>query len=388
MRTVLTATAALTPVERIENAVVILSDGVIERIGTRDAIEIPKSAKRHDFPGALLAPGMLDLHIHGAVGADVMNADDGGLGNMEVFLATHGVTSYLPTTITAPVEKTLSALERLAQRIEKSPKQSGKGGQARAVGIHMEGPFLSHKKRGVHPPESLLAPDVKLFERFWNAAKGHIALMTVAPELDGAAELIRAAVAKGVTVSLGHSDADFVSAQAGMKAGARHATHTFNAMRALDHREPGILGAVLTEDQLSADIIADGVHLSPSVTRLFLAAKGEERAVLISDGLSATGMPDGRYRLGAFEFEVAGDRCTANGTLAGSVLTLDRAVRNIMKIAGWSLQRALRLATANAAAVIGTKGKGMLAAGAPADLVVLSSQGEVINAIVAGQAVT
>lgn len=381
MKTVLTAGAALTPRERIENAVVVISDGVIEKIGTRKALEIPKSAKRHDFPDALLAPGMLDLHIHGAVGADVMNAEDAGLTKMEEFLVKHGVTSYLPTTITAPVDKTLTALERLAKRIEKSSEQSNHG--ARAVGIHMEGPFLSYKKRGVHPPESLLAPDVKLFERFWNAARGKISLITIAPELDHAAELISAATTKGVTVSLGHSDGDFASAQAGIKAGARHATHTFNAMRALDHREPGILGAVLTEDKLSADIIADGVHLSPAATRLFLAAKGAERAVLISDGLSATGMPDGRYRLGAFEFEVAGDRCTANGTLAGSVLTLDRAVRNIMKIAGWSLERAVRLATANPAAVIGRKGT--LTAGAPADLAVLSPSGEVRTALVAGR---
>lgn len=370
----------------MENPVVVISDGLIERIGPRAAVETPGGAQHLDFPGALLAPGMLDLHIHGAVGSDVMNADDRGLLAMEQFLAQHGVTGYCPTTITAPMDKTLSALERLGERIEKLSKPSVGGAGARAVGIHMEGPFLSHKKRGVHPPESLLAPNVKLFERFWNAAGGHIVLMTVAPELDGAAELIAAAVAKGVTVSLGHSDADFASSQAGMRAGARHATHTFNAMRALDHREPGILGMVLTEGGLTADIIADGVHLSPSVTRLFLAAKGDERAVLISDGLSATGMPDGRYRLGAFEFEVAGDRCTANGTLAGSVLTLDRAVRNIMQVAGWNLQRTLRLATANPAAVINIKDKGRLAAGAAADVTVMSPDGAVINSLVGGRA--
>jgi N-acetylglucosamine-6-phosphate deacetylase len=199
VQTVLTAAAALTPLERIEDAVVILNDGVIEKIGTRAAIEIPKNAKRRDFPGAVLAPGMLDLHIHGAVGTDVMNTDDRGLAGMEEFLAKHGVTSYCPTTITAPVDKTLSALERLAERIEKSSKQSSDGVHARAVGVHMEGPFLSPKKRGVHPPESLLAPDVQLFERFWNAARGQISLMTVAPELEGASALIAAAAAKGVT---------------------------------------------------------------------------------------------------------------------------------------------------------------------------------------------
>jgi N-acetylglucosamine-6-phosphate deacetylase len=386
VRTVLTAAAAFTPLERIENPVVIINDGAIEQIGPHGEIEILPNSQRHNFRDAILAPGMLDLHIHGAVGHDVMTADDAGLASMEKFLAKHGVTSYCPTTITAPVENTLSALERLATRIERWAKDAGDEVRARAVGIHMEGPFLSYKKRGVHPAESLLPPDVKLFDRFWDAARGHIALMTVAPELPRAAELIAAAVAKGVTISLGHSDADVASTEAGIRAGARHATHTFNAMRTLHHREPGILGTVLTEDNVTADIIADGVHLSPSVTRLFLAAKREERAVLISDGLSATGMPDGRYKLGAFEFEVAGDRCTANGTLAGSVLTLDRAVRNIMKIASWSLQRALRLATANPAGVIRTKGAGVLAAGAPADIVVMSGSGEVISSFVNGRA--
>jgi N-acetylglucosamine-6-phosphate deacetylase len=387
VRTVLTAAAAFTPLEQIENPAVIISDGIIERIAPRGTIEIPSGSKRHDFADAVLAPGMLDLHIHGAVSQDVMTADERGLDSIEQFLATHGVTSYCPTTITAPVDATLSALERLAARIDRSQKHSSDGARARAVGIHMEGPFLSHKRRGVHPADSLLAPDVKLFQRFWETSRGHIALMTVAPELRGADELIAAAVAKGVTISLGHSDADLAAAQAGMRAGARHATHTFNAMRPLDHRDPGILGAVLTEDSISADIIADGVHLAPSITRLFLAAKRDERAVLISDGLSATGMPDGRYKLGAFEFEVAGDRCTANGTLAGSVLTLDRAVRNIMKIAGWSLQRALRLATTNPAGVIRATKTGVLAPGTPADIAVLSAKGEVINSFVNGRAV-
>jgi N-acetylglucosamine-6-phosphate deacetylase len=384
VRTVLTAAAAFTPLERIEDPVVIISDGAIQQIGARGAVEIPRNASQHNFPESILAPGMLDLHIHGAVGHDVMTADASGLGSMEAFLAQHGVTSYCPTTITAPIDPTLFALERLADRIEQIRK-SENGTRARPVGIHMEGPFLSHKKRGVHPAESILPPDLRLLERFWSAARGHIALMTVAPELPRADVLIAAAVAKGITVSLGHSDADFASTTAGLQAGARHATHTFNAMRPLNHRDPGILGAVLTENSMTADIIADGVHLAPSITQLFLAAKGEERAVLISDGLSATGMPDGRYKLGAFEFEVAGDRCTANGTLAGSVLTLDRAVRNIMKIAGWSLQRSLRLATANPAGVIRAKNVGVLRAGAPADIVVMSAGGEVINAFIAGQ---
>ena len=160
-------------------------------------------------------------------------------------------------------------------------------------------------------------------------------------------------------------------------AGARHATHTFNAMRPLDHRDPGILGEVLTDARLSADIIADGIHLDPVIVELFLKAKGPDAAVLITDATAATGMPDGRYRLGSLEVEVKDGRCTAGGKLAGSVLTMDRAVRNVVQFARWDLQQAVRLATVNPARVAGVKQGGVLEAGAPADLVVLSPSGEV-----------
>jgi N-acetylglucosamine-6-phosphate deacetylase len=382
VQTVLTAAAALTPLERIENAAVVIRDGLIERIGPLSAIEISAKAKRHDFPSAQLVPGLLDIHIHGAVGNDVMTADSSGLAAMEDFLTQHGVTGYCPTTVTAPLDSTLTALERLAKRIEKADDAKPR---ARPLGIHLEGPFISREKRGVHPQQDIVAPDVKLFERLWNAARGQVKVLTIAPELPGAPEVIAAAASKGVCVAIGHSNGDLASARMAMEAGARHATHTFNAMRALEHREPGIAGAVLTETALTADIIADGIHVHPAVVKLFLAAKRDEKALLISDGTSATGMPDGRYKLGTFEVEVAGDRCTVDGRLAGSVLTLDRAVRNVMRFAGWPLQRALRLATANPAAVINAKNCGALTAGARADLVVISQQGEVVNAVVGGR---
>lgn len=210
-------------------------------------------------------------------------------------------------------------------------------------------------------------------------------MMTIAPELPGAGETIRHARTMGIHCSLGHSDANYDQARAAIAAGAEHATHTFNAMRALHHREPGILGAVLTDDAVSADIIADGVHVDPSVVRLFLAAKGPERAILITDATSATGMPEGRYRLGALEVEVKGDRCEHQGKLAGSVLTLDRAVRNIMSFAGWNLQQAVCLATLNPAKLLGLSGeRGLVAPGRIADLVALTADGKVARTIVAG----
>jgi N-acetylglucosamine-6-phosphate deacetylase len=297
---------------------------------------------------------------------------------MEAHFAQHGVTSYCPTTVTAPLDMTLKALERLAY-----PSRPGVN-HARPVGLHLEGPFISHAKRGVHPPQDLLAPSIELFEKFWNASEGKIALMTVAPELPGAPEMIRAAARRGVCISLGHSNATLTETQSAIAAGARHATHTFNAMRPLDHREPGVLGAVLADDRLTADLIADGIHVHPEMVSLFLRAKGPEGAVLITDAISATSMGDGRFRLGEFEVEVKGDRCEYDGKLAGSVLTLDRAVRNITQFAGWTLQQAIRLATLNPARVLGRKDIGVLAEGAQADFVLLSREGHVQRTIING----
>jgi N-acetylglucosamine-6-phosphate deacetylase len=214
-------------------------------------------------------------------------------------------------------------------------------------------------------------------------------MMTIAPELEGAPEVIAEAARRGVCVSLGHSDADFAAAERGIAAGARHATHTFNAMRpldhsTLDHRSPGILGAVLTDGRISADIIADGVHLDPAIVKLVAKAKGPEQTVLITDAISATGMPEGRYRLGSLEVDVRDGKCMVDGKLAGSVLTMDRAVRNLARFAEWDLASAVASASQNPARVARLANKGVLAAGADADFVVLNHEGEVLRTFIGG----
>ncbi len=390
MRTVLTASALLTPREQISRPLLVIEEGVIAQVTSRDRSEIPAGSQVRDFPGAVLAPGLIDLHIHGGAGHDVMTAHAAALEEMEHSLVKHGVTAYFPTTVTAPLDDTLVALDRLAAAIETTSARQRDGSSLRAqpLGIHLEGPFLSHAKCGVHPAEHLLAPSLEVFDRLWQAARGKVSLMTMAPELPKAEYLIGEAARRGVCVSLGHSDSLLAPVEAAIAAGARHATHTFNAMRALNHREPGILGAVLADDRLTADIIADGIHVHPDVVRLFLRAKGADRAVLISDALSATGMGDGRYRLGGFEFEVRGERCEHNGRLAGSVLTLDRAVRNAMRFTNCVLQDAVRMATLNPAQVAGFAGrKGQLVEGADADIVVLTPDGRPMQTFVAGIAV-
>jgi N-acetylglucosamine-6-phosphate deacetylase len=325
--------------------------------------------------------------MHGGAGLDVMRATPAELPRLNTFLTTHGVAGYFPTTVAAPLDQTCRALERLADAITAvATSSNGNAVQARPLGIHLEGPFLSHKRRGVHPPEYLVEPTLAIFERLWQAARGQVRMMTIAPELPGALEVIAEAARRKVCVSIGHSDAELDAARAGVRAGARHATHTFNAMRPLDHRDPGILAEVLTDRQLSADIIADGIHVAPEVVQLFLHAKGVERAVLITDAISATGMPDGTYQLGPIKVEVKDGTCTADGKLAGSVLTMDRAVRNVTKFAGWSLRDAVRAATLNPVRAVGLeKSSGVLAPGAEANLVVLSPGGELHQTFVRGR---
>lgn len=390
MRTVLTASALLTPLERIEQPLIVIEDGQIARVSSRQLSEIPAGTEVRDFPDGVLAPGLIDIHIHGGAGHDVMTANAGALEDFERALVRHGVTGYFPTTVTAPLDTTCVALERLASAIETVSARSRDGSlRAQPLGIHLEGPFISHAKRGVHPSYHLQAPSLEIFDHLWQAARGKISIMTVAPELPRAEYLIAEAARRGVCVSMGHSDSPLAAVETAVAAGARHATHTFNAMRPLDHREPGILGAVLADERLTADIIADGIHVHPEVIRIFLRAKGAERAVLITDAISATGMGDGRYQLGGFEVTVTGERCEYEGRLAGSVLTLDRAVRNVVQFAGWNLQQAIRLATLNAASVAGFAGrKGHIVEGADADIVVLTGDGRPLKTFVAGMAVS
>jgi len=381
-----TATTLVTPTHTIADALLSVEAGQVVSVSRQQERPLPPGISPTSFGEAILAPAYIDLHIHGGGGFDVMDDTADALPAIGRLLARHGVASYFPTTITAPLEQTLRALECLADAVEHRPdKRQDSVGMAHPLGIHLEGPFLSHDRRGVHPPEHLLAPKVATFDRFWQAARGHIRMMTVAPELEEAPELIAEASRRGVCVSLGHSDADFDAAVRGVSAGARHATHTFNAMRPLNHRSPGILGAVLTDSSVSADIIADGVHLHPAIVKLVAHAKGPDKTVLITDATAAAGMPDGHYHLGSLEVEVKDGRCVANGWLAGSVLTMDRAVRNLSRFADWNLAQAISAASRNPAHVIGLANKGILAPGADADFVVLNPSGDVLRTFVGGR---
>src|SRR5579863_5933169 len=381
---VLCANRLFTPQEEIQNALLVIEEGIITAVASRSQQEIPANATLVDFSDSILVPGFIDIHMHGGAGVDVMRATRNELPHLNKFLTTHGVTSYFPTTVAASLDQTCQALERLADEIE-SASSGDSPLQARPLGIHLEGPFLSHKRRGVHPPENLIHPTPEIFNRLWQAARGHVSMMTIAPELPGALEVIAEAARLKVCVSIGHSDATLEAARAGVRAGATHATHTFNAMRPLDHRDPGILGEVLTDPHLTADIIVDGIHVAPEIVQLFLQAKGFERSVLITDATAATGMPDGKYQLGPIQVEVKDGKCTMDGKLAGSVLTMDRAIRNVTKFSNWSLQHAVQAATLNPAHATGLAKHGRLIPGTEANIVVLSKDGEVKKTIIRGR---
>jgi len=385
MKTVVTARRLYTPIEELADPFLVIEDGHISEISSRTSRTTPTNATVVDFGDAALAPGFLDIHIHGGAGLDVMRASAEELPRLGEFLTTHGVTGYFATTVAAPLDATCAALDRLADSIERKSSAGKSTPEARPLGIHLEGPFLSHKRRGVHPPEYLVEPTVPIFERLWQAARGQVRMLTIAPEVPGAIEVIAEAARRNVCVSIGHSDAELPVAREAVKAGARHATHTFNAMRPLDHRNPGIIGEVLSDDTITADIIVDGIHVSPEVVKLFLQAKGPERAVLITDAMSATGMPDGRYQLGPIQVEVKDGKATAGDSLAGSVLTMDRAVRNVTRFSYWTLREAVRAATLNPAHAVGLAAKyGKLAPGLEANFVVLSPAGDVIKTVVGG----
>jgi N-acetylglucosamine-6-phosphate deacetylase len=396
MQTAVTAKRLWDGSRLIDEPAIVIEDGriasIASRANTEIAAELAGNAAVIDYPGATLAPAFFDVHFHGAAGHDVMEATPQAFAAIGSLLAARGTGSFLATTVTAPLDATLRAVSGLARLIQEpslvDERNSNGEPLARPVGIHLEGPFLSHAKRGVQPAEYLLAPDLAVFDRLFEAAEGQVRLMTLAPELPGSAELAAHAVARGVRVSVGHSNATAAETRAVIAAGAVSATHTFNAMRPLDHREPGILGTVLTHDSMFSELICDGIHTSPEAVKLWWRAKGPELAILVTDAMSATGMPDGEYRLGTFAVHVSGGKAMANGVLAGSVLTLDKALKNFIAFTGAPLEQALRLLTANPAAMTGLGDHaGSLAVGQPVNLVAVDETGKLVASLVGGRPV-
>jgi N-acetylglucosamine-6-phosphate deacetylase len=368
----------LTPSRRIDNAA-LLSDGAhIVAVGPVDEVACPEGAQIIEAAGLYLTPGFIDVQVNGASGYD-FTADPASIWPVAADLPRFGVTAFLPTIISSPMETVAVAQETLTQ----APSSGVVG--AIPLGLHVEGPFLNPEKKGAHNPGHLRPPDPAEIDG-WSLEDG-VRLVTLAPELPGALRLAATLTQRGVVVSAGHSNATYAEAQAGFDAGIRYGTHLFNAMPALHHRQPGLVGALLTDPRPIVGLIADGIHTHPSMIHLAWQILGNARLNLVTDAMAALGMPPGRHVLG--DFQVTVDKSGArldDGTLAGSVLSLDQALRNLITFSGCSLAEALPTVTTTPAKLLGLADRrGQLAPGFVADLVLLSPELEVVMTVVQGQ---
>lgn len=346
---------------RVVTTAGVVPDGVVELGGAlvtdvRAGASPPGSLQ---LGGGWLLPAFVDLHCHGGGGASFSSTDPAELRVAAAFSADHGTGAVLASLVTAPVDALCAQLARVADLVEQ-------GGTA-VVGAHLEGPFLAAARCGAQDPRSLVPPDVTTFSRLHDAARGTLRMLTLAPELPGAHEVLRAATARGVVVAVGHTEATYEQARAAFAAGATVATHLFNAMPALNHREPGAALAALQSGAV-CELVADGHHLHPAVVRL-VAEQAPGRAALVTDALAAAGAPDGAYRLGALDVVVRHGRATLAGTdtLAGSTATMDAALRWCVAASGLSVEQASAMATGVPAGVLGLDAG--LAVGRRADLV-------------------
>jgi N-acetylglucosamine-6-phosphate deacetylase len=361
---------------------VIIDGSSITEAGPADHIRIPAAAETIDASPFIVAPGFIDPHIHGCGGVDVMDGSWETLNAVSQIVVRHGTTAFLPTTVSAPAEM----LDRVVERLGGLMTRSFDG--ARPCGIHLEGPFISTLKRGTHKAGHVMPPDASVLARWIQSSSQSIRLLTVAPELEGIEAVTKLATGAGIAVGMGHSNATLEQARTACGYGVCYAVHTFNAMRQFTHRDPGIVGEVLANDGIFAEIIADGIHVHPNVVRLFAHAKQKSKVLLVTDAISATDMPDGRYVLGTDTVEVVDGVCRdVEGRLAGSTLTQEIALKNFVQWTGWTLEDALLGITANPAKALGLDKKGVLQPGADADIAIMDRNFRVVKTFVGGKLV-
>ncbi len=366
----------LLPGGAIEAADVLLQDGRISAVGP--SMTAPPNAEVIDLGGLTLAPGFIDVHVHGGGGVSLLNADTAEVERYSEWAASRGVTGFLATICGANLEHGLACAKAAS-----SAKTEG----ARLLGINFEGPFVSPDRRGALPKDWLRSPDAGVLDRLLDS--GDVRVMTIAPELDGADAVIRRALDRGVRVSVGHSDATYDVALRAFQAGASHVTHAFNAMRPLHHREPGPIGAAVAAAGVTVEVIADGVHLHPATVRLLIEALGPDRVCLITDAVTPAGLDSGSFRIGREEASLRdGSIRLPDGTIAGSAATMDTVVRNVVEWGCSDLSGALRMATEVPARVAGVGGRsGAIAPGFDADLIALTQDLRVARTWVAGRVV-
>jgi N-acetylglucosamine-6-phosphate deacetylase len=353
-----------TPEGIIRNGkMLVAADGTIEAIGGSD-LHAAADAHVYDLNGLSVLPGLIDVHIHGGAGCNVMNGTYEDLDAISKFHAMHGTTSLLATTGTAPADKINRALKCAADAMAQ-----GVSG-AEIVGVHLEGPFLSMKRRGAQDPEHIRPADLAELEQYLHSANGSMRLATIAPEIEGGMDAVEYLVNQGVTVSIGHSDATLAQVEEAVRLGAKHTTHHFNGMSPLHHREPGVAGAGLTLPQLTVELIADGIHVHPAVAKLMFDIKSAWNVCVITDAVTVAGLPDGDY--GEVVLSDGQVVLKENGSLAGSTLTTIQALRNVIAFTGLSLEKVIPSFTLVPARQIGIiDRKGSLEPGKDADFLIV-----------------
>ena len=379
----------ITPLQDLRDAVVLIEGEKIVSVGRQDNIPIPDGAEVIDVGGKIVVPGFIDLHHHGAVGSYAAEGAE-AVKKIGQYLVKTGTTAWLPT-VWLPTDDTLESLKAVV-----TAKEEGTGG-ADVIGLHMEGPFLAPKGIPGFEAEDkgLRRPSIKQFMQFVEAAEGNLKLMGITPELDGALELIREMRRVGVVPAVAHTKATYEQFMRAVEAGVRHTTHTYNVMTGMHHRRPGVVGGVLTCDQVTAELIADGYHVSPVAMDILVRCKGVDKVALITDNVPLAGLPDGIYEMFGQRIvkkdgisRLEGSTPGIDGTMAGSEWPLNHNIYNLMDLVGVSLPHAIRMATLTPATIIGCDGyKGSIEPGKDADLVVIDEKMQVYLTMVKGKVV-
>ncbi len=365
--------------EIIYDGDLLISEGKIFDIGKNININI-NDINVIDLKGKKVVPGFIDIHIHGGVGHDTMDATYEALNAISVHLARHGVTSFCATTMTMDIPYILDALRNIHETMKKGTEG------AQVLGAYVEGPFISKEHKGAQDEKYIIQPDNELFDKFLEISGGNIKVIALAPEKDPDGSFAEHVTKKGVKVSLGHTNATYEEMKNGVDHGATIAVHTYNGMKGLHHREPGALGEVFLDDRIYSEVISDFIHTHPASVKILIKIKGTDKVILISDAMPACGLGDGEYIFGGQKVLVKeGVAKLENGSLAGSTLTLDKALANITFL-GVPLFEACKMASLNPAKAIGVDNrKGSIKVGKDADIVVLNNDLTVYMTIIEGK---
>ncbi|WP_442600523.1 N-acetylglucosamine-6-phosphate deacetylase [Paenibacillus sp. KN14-4R] len=370
----------LLPHQILPSATVWVTDGKIERIETQEALQFDEQYERIDGNGMWLIPGMIDVHIHGANGYDMMDGTEASIQEVSRMCAATGCTSFLATSVSSTMDDLLNMIRSVISVI-------GREQGAKIAGIHLEGPYLNPKRKGMQNEKYLRHPDLDEMKLIFQEAGSLIKMVTIAPELSGGLELISYLKDQGVVIAVAHSDATYEEAKEAFGAGASHVTHCFNGMRPIHHRDPGLIVAAFEEQHVSLQAIVDQVHLHPAILRLMHRIKGPEGMVLITDALQAMGLGDGEYLFGGHHVTVSeGIARLADGTLASSTVTMNEALRLTVEN-GISFTDAVQMASTSPARILGLSSKGKIEIGCDADFVLLNEKYEVQWTMIGGQQV-